>query len=290
MEETWYVHPTYTSYAANRTGVIRNDETGAILARECGIGYYRVGINVGPSKQKKVLCHRFLYEAFHKKVLDRSVHVDHIDGNRLNNDIDNLQALSVQEHLAKTKATNPGMAKKANLRHSKEVVAHHIGTSVERTFHSVHAAARELDIDPSHIFMCLGGKVKTAKGYTFRYTGAHDRDLENEAWRPLKDVLPGKEVGKAMVSDKGRIMTTKGIKTFGQDRPDGYKKVCVKGSMYQVHVLVCMAFCGVRPSPDHTVDHIDRRRDNNNAINLRWATRSQQARNTGARDTIDKAA
>lgn len=39
-----------------------------------------------------------------------------------------------------------------------------------------------------------------------------------------------------------------------------------------VHRLVCEAFHGPRPSPDHYVAHWDGDKRNNAAVNLRWAT------------------
>lgn len=42
-----------------------------------------------------------------------------------------------------------------------------------------------------------------------------------------------------------------------------------------VHVVVCTAFHGPRPSPDHQATHKDGSRDNNHADNLRWATRQE---------------
>lgn len=47
-----------------------------------------------------------------------------------------------------------------------------------------------------------------------------------------------------------------------------------------LHVLACKAFHGECPS-GMTVDHIDRDRLNNTASNLRYATPSQQALNSG---------
>lgn len=45
-----------------------------------------------------------------------------------------------------------------------------------------------------------------------------------------------------------------------------------KPRTYRVHRLVCAAFNGPQPSPDHEVAHNDNTRDNNAAPNLRWAT------------------
>lgn len=45
------------------------------------------------------------------------------------------------------------------------------------------------------------------------------------------------------------------------------------------HKIVCAAFHGPRPSPGHTVDHIDRDPTNNAPENLRWATKAEQLAN-----------
>lgn len=41
---------------------------------------------------------------------------------------------------------------------------------------------------------------------------------------------------------------------------------------YFVHILVCTAFHGPRPTPKHQVDHINRDRFDNRPENLRWVT------------------
>ena len=48
---------------------------------------------------------------------------------------------------------------------------------------------------------------------------------------------------------------------------------------YKVHRLVALAFHGPQPDKSYTVDHIDRIKTNNNASNLRWATKAEQSAN-----------
>lgn len=59
----------------------------------------------------------------------------------------------------------------------------------------------------------------------------------------------------------------------------GYAMVCLcnsKGKIKMlVHRLVCEAFHGKAPTNSHQVAHGDGTRTNNNADNLRWATRSE---------------
>lgn len=58
----------------------------------------------------------------------------------------------------------------------------------------------------------------------------------------------------------------------------GYLEVMLKGGgrrkMCRVHMLVCSAFHGDKPTPLHEVAHGDGTRKNNRADNLRWATRT----------------
>ena len=72
---------------------------------------------------------------------------------------------------------------------------------------------------------------------------------------------------------------------IGSLAPNGYLKTRVKGTTYYVHHFVCRAFCGPR-RPDTTADHITkydgdwkRERSDNRALNLRWATWSEQQLN-----------
>jgi len=49
-----------------------------------------------------------------------------------------------------------------------------------------------------------------------------------------------------------------------------------KYTCYYVHILIANAFLSSRPSPNHTVDHIDRNGLNNNLANLKWSSKYEQ--------------
>ena len=56
-------------------------------------------------------------------------------------------------------------------------------------------------------------------------------------------------------------------------------KVKIEGGMKKafVHKMVCIAFHGQRPSPEHEVRHLDGNKLNNRSSNLAWGTRSDNA-------------
>ena len=59
-----------------------------------------------------------------------------------------------------------------------------------------------------------------------------------------------------------------------------------KSETCQMHVLVCEAFHGPRPSPDAEVCHANDIRDDNRAENLSWGTRQSNAREMAERNRI----
>lgn len=63
----------------------------------------------------------------------------------------------------------------------------------------------------------------------------------------------------------------------------GYYRVRVDGKIYRVHRLVAETFIP-NPAGLPEIDHINRDRSDNRVENLRWATRSENTRNTKSSD------
>ena len=122
--------------------------------------------------------------------------------------------------------------------------------------------------------------------------------LEGEVFRPLANLdAPHEHANGAFaVSNLGRARID-GVYARGNPIAGGYlawnKTFRGRKVGIQAHVAVCATFCGARPSPKHTVDHLNRDRTDNRLTNLRWANEMEQQfnrSNTVARDPAEQAA
>lgn len=86
----FYDIPTLPGFEITRLGVIRNKKTGHIKSQYIGsTGYYMISVTIGiSSKPKRV--HRLLAQTF-KKNPKNLPHINHDDGNKLNNALKNLK-------------------------------------------------------------------------------------------------------------------------------------------------------------------------------------------------------
>lgn len=71
--------------------------------------------------------------------------------------------------------------------------------------------------------------------------------------------------------------------TLGSNTKDGYKTIHLNNNTYRVHRLVAETFLS-NPENKPEIDHINRIPYDNRIENLRWATRSENNRNTSAND------
>lgn len=84
-------------------------------------GYWRITSSKEGNHGKRL--HRLIYEDYHKCTLLPCAVVHHIDGNKLNNRIDNLELMSHEEHLSlhKSGENNPMFGKKLSEEHKQKI-------------------------------------------------------------------------------------------------------------------------------------------------------------------------
>ena len=164
MEKKYYKHPVFSNYAANKNGEVINVKTGRNIkmSKICN-GYLKFTIcNKKLIKPKDYLQHRFVFEVF-KGPIPRFFEIDHINGDKTDNQKINLQLLTHKQNIEKSK--------------NKPIISISIKTGEKRRFDSIKKAGIELDITYSSISkICCqrkSHKTSTSKNdgckYTFKF-------------------------------------------------------------------------------------------------------------------------
>ena len=94
----FYYHKIYTNFGANKYGQIHNKKTKRVSIGIKKInGYFNKTLSQIGLPQKHIDVHRFVYECINGNIPD-GMQINHIDSNRQNNCIDNLEVVTQSEN------------------------------------------------------------------------------------------------------------------------------------------------------------------------------------------------
>jgi len=101
--------PGYEEYSINENGIIFNKKNKIMKPSINGCGYYVV--NLYKNKQRKMFSvHQLMFMAFYGIKSDKRNVIDHIDGDRTNNSLSNLQYVSQRLNTTKNRKSNTGLS------------------------------------------------------------------------------------------------------------------------------------------------------------------------------------
>ena len=131
-------------------------------------GYLRVGLS--KNNQRKVIkLHRLVAEAYIPNP-DNLPEINHKDGNKLHNCVDNLEWCTHKQNIKHSWENNLSKAKysKENFS-SKKVKQYDKDLNFIKEWNCMSDVERELGISTSHISQVCNGKRKTAGGYKWSF-------------------------------------------------------------------------------------------------------------------------
>ena len=169
MEE-WKAIKDLPGYSVSNEGRVRKDSTGQLMVLSKNGGYCRITIS------KHV--HRLVAEAFLEKPDDERGWVDHIDGNRSNNNVDNLRWVTPSEN-----ATAYGYHSRIKNKQRKVEAIHTDGRTI--IFESRQSCAEYFGCSDSEI---VYGKVHSKHSPKNRSNpNAHDK--KGWMFRKVEDIV-----------------------------------------------------------------------------------------------------
>ena len=160
--ETFVKIEGFEKYEVSNLGKVRNIKSGRMLKPHLNHNGYLKHHLYRHDKQKELFLHRIIATAFIDNP-GKKPQVNHIDENKLNNDLSNLEWCTGRENLAHGTRT-----KRVAEKLSKKVIQLDLNDSVLNEFESMGQAERETGVPIGNISRCCNGKRKSAGGYKWR--------------------------------------------------------------------------------------------------------------------------
>lgn len=268
--EEWKGIKDYENYEVSNLGNIRNKKTGRILKSYNKGGYVVVGLS--KTKGKNFQVHRLVCQAFIPNP-ENKPQVNHKDKNGLNNNVENLEWMSVLENNIHR---SNGVIQTTNQNMIIYRVDKDTGEKLDK-YNSIEQAGewafkeglvKNIHSGRTNISNMIRGIYKVSCG--FKWELEEQESLENEIWKQV--VIKDKDTTNYYVSSLGRFKNSKGIimKDY-KPHHSGYIYVRVNNDKYALHRLIAFTFLE-NPENKEYVNHIDGNKTNNALANIEWNT------------------
>jgi hypothetical protein len=166
--ERWRTVQEFPDYEVSDFGRIRNKHTGVVLKPLIDKGYQRVNVYRSGKLYRKSIHRLVLFAFIPNDDPEKKVQVNHIDGNKTNNNLHNLEWCTRSENI--THAIKTGL--QTRFGRQRNVIQMSKDGKIIARYSSARDAERKTGIKESKIScVCTGKKYKRKDGYhEKRYT------------------------------------------------------------------------------------------------------------------------
>lgn len=163
-EKSFVKIPGVAGYLINEKGEIFSEFKGAIMKSSLRSGYHFVVIMTDTGKRVNKMVHRLMAETFLPNP-ENLPEIDHIDGNALNNNLENLRWVTKEEN-QNNPISKERRCKAIREKQGIQIRAFYRGDFVG-TFTCLMEAARKFNLHCTMISKQVRGKIDNVNGYTF---------------------------------------------------------------------------------------------------------------------------
>ena len=296
FNELWKNIKNFSNYEISTFGNLRNKITNKCLNPSNRSGYLSAYITNDDKNKKTMKIHRLVALTFLPNPENKYT-VNHVDYNKSNNNIDNLEWATATEqnrHRRKPKRevqrlissrkvwridkdTNERLELFETIRDASKWIFDNNFTTVKEFNNGnnikTKISAVCLKRKCKHKLKNIQYERKTAFGFKWCYDKTDIDKYADEEWKDIPPkIVKGMEGYK--ISNYARVINKTGRITEGRVGLSGYVWVSVSKSQNLVHRLVALVFI---PNPDNKeqVNHIDGIKQNNIVHNLEWCTNQE---------------
>lgn len=215
--------------------------------------------------QKTESIHRLVALTFLENKDENSI-VNHKDGNKLNNSLENLEWTTIKK--------NNQHALENNLRTVKKirVSQYSLKGDLIKVFNSIKEAMKETGVSDSKICTVAKQKRKTAGGFVWKYTDFEYNKTPIPEGKSL-DAFPN-----YIITNDGQVYSKSHEQYMSLKENSGYQYVKLYNEKlkkdFSVHYLVAKIYIE-NPENLPMINHKDCQRNNNKVANLEWVTYSE---------------
>lgn len=150
-----------TDYYVSNLGRLKNIKTNNILKGSIQQnGYVKCSLRIN-NQTKNYLLHNLVFFSFYPQNLQKNFVINHKDGNKQNNCLQNLEYISVQNNVLHRKYQLQSKSIKGCFQYD-------LNDNLIQSYPSMSQAAKTLNINVSGISQACNNKIKTYKGYKWK--------------------------------------------------------------------------------------------------------------------------